>query len=501
MDNLFIHHAQKMTYTGKVCTIDIMGNLNMDLSNMKVSIHLYFTDETKKHRTTIDLYKTQDVQCYCMDIAEKSGVEFKDLEGDLLNLCLSLERYREKLYNELYNLEPVKRISLTQSQKDRARKFLAKKDLVKRIDKLLGDSGIVGEEGNRLLMFLIALSYKTKQPLHAVLHSSSGSGKSHLINGIGKCFPSEDVISLSRVTSKSLYHYTSDELVNKLVLVQDFDGLSGEALYGFRELQSHGELSSSLTYKDQLGNLNSKITRVRGHFSSLGATTKELYHDNISRSILLKVDESTEQTKRIIKYQNALLSGSRDYKMGMSSQLELANIVRSLDGKTVINPFADKLWLPVEARMLRRLNSHFQHLILMITLLHQHQRECNENGEVVTSIEDLRIGIALFFDAIWLKVDDLNGSCRLFFEKLKDYLEGTEDRKNHTFTQAEVRRKFHLSKTHVQRHLNTLKDLGYINIPSGSKNKGYEYQVIFWDDPTKAKQSIKDKLYKQIDKL
>lgn len=84
-----------------------------------------------------------------------------------------------------------------------------------------------------------------------------------MINAIGQCFPPEDVISMTRVTSKSFYHYNKDELVDKLLLIQDFDGLDEEAQYAFRELQSAGNISSSTTYKDKAGNLISAVKTVR----------------------------------------------------------------------------------------------------------------------------------------------------------------------------------------------------------------------------------------------
>ena len=51
------------------------------------------------------------------------------------------------------------------------------------------------------------------------------------------------MMSMKRVTSKSFYHYEDDQLVNKLMLIQDFDGLDEEAQYAFRELQSAGTIS------------------------------------------------------------------------------------------------------------------------------------------------------------------------------------------------------------------------------------------------------------------
>jgi hypothetical protein len=42
--------------------------------------------------------------------------------------------------------------------------------------------------------------------------------------------------------------------------------------------------------------------------------TGEIYEDNMSRVFLIAVDESIEQTKKIIEYQNKKAAGLIDYK-------------------------------------------------------------------------------------------------------------------------------------------------------------------------------------------
>ncbi len=113
-----------------------------------------------------------------------------------------------------------------------------------------------------------------------LVNGSSGEGKSHLINGVAECMPQEDVMNLTRITSKSLYHYREKELMNKLVLIQDFDGLDEEAQFAFREMQSAKFLTSSTVVKDMFGAPRGKMKQVLSHFASLTATTKaEVYYD------------------------------------------------------------------------------------------------------------------------------------------------------------------------------------------------------------------------------
>src|SRR5690606_10135808 len=60
--------------------------------------------------------------------------------------------------------------------------FLKQENLLQNLNTLIEQSGIIGETNSRLLLFIIASSYTTKQPLHAIVQGSSGSGKTHLIS-------------------------------------------------------------------------------------------------------------------------------------------------------------------------------------------------------------------------------------------------------------------------------------------------------------------------------
>jgi energy-coupling factor transporter ATP-binding protein EcfA2 len=366
---------------------------------------------------------------------------------------------------------------------------------------------VVGEERTRKLLFIIASTYKMSNPLHALVQGSSGSGKSHLINSIGNCMPPEDVMSMTRVTSKSFYHYNKDELVDKLMLIQDFDGLDEEAQYAFRELQSAGNISSSTTYKDRSGNIVSCVKNVRSHFASLLATTKaEVYFDSMSRSLIIGIDECGEQTKKIIEYQNKRLAGLVDIKEEQRAKEFLQHCLRCIKPMEVVNSYADKISLPMEAKMLRRLNSHYQGFVKQVTILHQHQRQKDEQGRLIAQPEDLKLACDILFDAIMLKVDDLDSSLRQFFDRIKIYIKSitTQTGKPQTetvFTQREIRLALNASKTQCFRYMEDLELLEYIQKTGGYANKGFKYKIVFWDDMQSVREKIKSELHSQLEKL
>ncbi len=376
--------------------------------------------------------------------------------------------------------------------------FLKQKYLLKKLNEQIGKSGIVGEENSRLLLFLIIVSYMNKSPIHGIVQGSSGSGKTHIIGSIADLMPGEDVLRFTRITESSLYNWGEFDLFRKIIIIEDLDGLKEEALYALRELISNQFLSSSVSMKDKKGNNKSTRKEVKGQFSSLSATTKgETYEDNMSRSFLLAVDESKEQTQRIITHQNKRNAGEIDPKEKQIAVQFIQQIVRSLKYYEVINPYATKLQLPDKVHKIRRLNEMYQAVIKQVTFINQYQREQTADGKLITTIEDIENATEILFESIVLKVDELDGSLRQFFERLKKYIKSKETE----FTQREIRQEMNISKTQLQRFINSLLELEYIKYKGGFSNKGLKYVVDYWDNYQKLRAEIKDFLMIQIQSL
>jgi DNA primase len=501
---LEVLHEHKIVLRRPLNNYYVLGTMVQDIGSMRITIMIEEVATGRKERTKIDLYEREQIVLYVQQIAELYNQPPDELESDMLLLTDLLEKFREAQLAQVktpYQSQRKNHVITAEKQNDCVQ-FLKGKNFMKGIDELIQQAGVVGEESTRRLLFVIASTYKMSTPLHALVQGTSGSGKSHLINTIGDCFPPEDVISMTRVTSKSFYHYTKDELVDKLILIQDYDGLDEEAQFAFRELQSAGNISSSTTYKDRYGNLMSAVKTVRSHFASLLATTKaEVYYDNMSRSMISGVDESDEQTKRIITHQNRKLAGIIDTREERKAKEFLQNCMRCILPLEVVNPYADKVYLPFDAKMLRRLNSHYQAFVKQITILHQYQRKKDDRGRLIAEPEDLKIACEILFDAIMLKVDDLDSSLRQFYDRLKEYvtkLAAKTKEKEFTFTQRDVRLALNISKTQCFRYFEELELLEYIQRTGGYANRGFKYKVVFWDEMEKIRERVMEDLKKQL---
>ena len=454
----------------------------------------------------VDLYDYVQVEKTCKLAAEKLGLDAGVLQQDLDALTVELESYMHQQRTAKASKVLAKAPTLTSAQTAECLKFLKAENLMERIGKLIGRAGIVGEEENRLLLFVVASSYKMPEPLHALIQGSSGSGKTRLLDVIARCMPTEDVKRFTRVTDNAFYNQAEDYFTHKLVCLEDLDGLKEDAQLAVRELQSRGVLTSSTSVKDERGAIHGGERTVRGPIASLACTTRgEVYEDNVSRSLVVAVDESSAQTKRVISYQNARAAGrSTEVFAGKEEQeknrLLLANCVRMLRPYAVVNPFADKVKLPESAHKIRRLNELYLCFVRQVALLNQYQRKRDDRGRVVAQVEDLHAACSILFESILLKVDELDGSLRQFFERLKTMVTKNGMPSDRKFDRHEIREALGVSKTQQHRFLSQLVQLEYVR-QEGFANRGFKYQIARWDDAVALRESLRDAMQKQLNEL
>lgn len=499
--NLNVISPQHIEYIVGSNKYEVKGSLPKDLGSMKVMLVVHIGQASKTDRGRIDLYQTDRVEKYAERLSSKYGVNANTILHDLEKLCDLLEEHRDKQFNQFFAKGSITTDeSLTPEAKKAAMEFLKSEGLIQKLDSYLEQTGVIGEEKTRMLLFVVATTLMSENPLHAIVQASSGSGKSHLVNAILACVPESMRIDVTRITSKSLYHYQGDDLVNKLFVIQDFDGLDESALFAFRELQSAGYISNSTTGKNEMGNHDAFIKKVKANFASLVATTQQdIYYDNQSRSIVVGIDESNEQTDRILEYTNKSYAGLIDKKSQDQAKVFIQNCIKLLKPMDVINPYAPQIHLPQKSKMKRRLNHQFQTFILQVTRLHQYQREVNADGKLITTIEDIELAIDLFFDAIILKIDELTSATRQFFEELKVYLASPQCKSSSgEFNQREVRHALNLGKTQVSQHLKVLMDYEYVAISGGSANRGFTYQIVYADNNQKLRNEVKAFLKEQV---
>lgn len=493
----------KISYSTAVANYYIKGGLPKALDSLKITLEIMHPQTGRKSRTKPDLFEDRQVEKISREAGEKLGIRADMIEQDLNYLTDLLDEYREQQIISADDNKEAEKPIVTAEQQTKCITFLKKKQLIKEFNKLIEQAGITGEENNRIFLFVIATAYKMPDTLHALIQGSSGSGKTYLSKQITDLMPKEDVIRLTRVTESSFYNYGEYEIQYKLIVLEDVDGLKEEAEYAFRELQSNGEIISSTSAKDEnSGQIRAQIKKVKGPIGSIATTTKgEIYEDNMSRVFILAVDEGKQQTDRIINYLNQKSSGMINKTQERETKAFIQNCIRMLKPHEVVNPYANKILLPPEAHKIRRLTELFHAFVNQVTLLNQYQRNKDVNGRLITEKEDVETAIEIMFESIVLKVDELDGSLRQFYEDLKTYIINKgEGYKEYQFGQMEIRQALHIKKTRLSYYLNELQELEYIS-QSGYSNRGYRYKISYWDNLEAMRTRIKIFMQNQLENL
>jgi hypothetical protein len=286
---------------------------------------------------------------------------------------------------------------MSEAERAEALALLKREDLLDQVARDIDSLGYVGEDTNKRLLYLVAVSRKLDDPLSAIVLSQSGAGKSGLTEVIERLCPPEDVVLLTRLTPQSLYYTEPGFLDRKLVIIEERYG-SMEADYSIRVLQSRKKLIAAAPIKDpQTGNMKTKVFTVEARAAFIEATTaSSVNHENATRCFELTMDESAEQTRRIHERMSLLRTeaGLRLRQEADAISRRHWNAQRLLETLPVVIPFADKLTFPSAWLRTRRDYARFLNLIEVSAFLHQHQRK-RRGSAIVASTADYAVAYAL----------------------------------------------------------------------------------------------------------
>ena len=491
---LITENPELLLYLEGKLHITVLGGIKLTgLDLLKVILKLIVTGKpANAFRHNLDLYNSMQSEQLIEKASETLDISSSELSQVINGLVTALEHYRGERLESMKPKQPEKR-TLSESERKAAITFLKSPNLLGRTKQVIADSGLIGEEDNSLIAYLTYTSRKRHTPLHLMCLGASGTGKTWLQEKVSELMPEEDKLEITSLSSNAFYYFGREELKHKLLLIEDLDGAES-VLYPLRELQSKRKISKTVTLKDNKGNLKTVTLNVEGPVCVSGCTTREqLYEDNANRCILLYMDNSIEQDKKIMEYQRKLSAGQVDESGQHKLKEQVKNVQRILKPVTVKNPYATFLQLPEEVFKPRRTMLLLLLFTETITYYHQYQRTLKtdtDTGEqyIESTLEDIEAAFMLLETTLLKKSDELNDACRSFFEKLKGYL---KEKDTENFYSKEIRSAFRLTPSSIGRYLYELERMGYIKITRGNRYKGFEYKVQSWNDLESLQQSSK----------
>ncbi|MCF0241138.1 MAG: hypothetical protein HUK25_00780, partial [Treponema sp.] len=217
---------------------------------------------------TIDLYQSRGRTNYAQGVFRTWGMNPERCENDLVKILEYLEKERDERL--MKKTSPLLN-EMSEEERSLGMNLLCDRNIFRRITDDMTRMGYVGEELNKVLMYLCASSRKLDDPISVLILSQSASGKSYLVDTVKKLMPPEDVISVTSLSDQALNYI--DSLMHKFLIL-------GEAVhsdtieYQIREMLSGKELSRLVTVKDpETGKMHSEIVRTPAVVSSVMSGT------------------------------------------------------------------------------------------------------------------------------------------------------------------------------------------------------------------------------------
>jgi DNA primase catalytic core len=466
--------------------------LAANTSDASLRVNLLCSRGAAFYVDTLDLYAARLRAMYAKNAADELGIEERVVKRDLGALLMKLEELRDQAVREA--LEPkADTAAMTDTERDEALALLRDPKLTDRILADLERAGVVGEETNKLVGYLAAVSRKLEDPLAVVIQSSSSAGKSALMDAVLAMVPEEERVKYSAMTGQSLFYMGEADLKHKILAIVEEEGAE-RAAYALKLLQSEGELTIASTGKDpSTGRLTTHVYRVEGPVMIFLTTTAiEIDEELLNRCVVLTVSEERSQTRAIHERQRVAqtLEGLVSRRERTHVMRVHQNAQRLLRPLLVANPFAKSLtFLDAKTRS-RRDHMKYLTLIRAIALLHQHQRPVkttDHRGERLEYIEvtesDIALANRLATEVLARSRDELPPQTRRLLGLVGQMVRARAAAQSIAisdvrFTRREVREHVGWSLTQTRVHLDRLVALEYVAVHRGSRGASFVYELM-----------------------
>jgi DNA primase len=470
-------------------------------ASLKLNVRVQGADAAL-HVDSVDLYSARGRAVFAVQAAAELGgpnaeALARELGRELGRVLLAVEQAiteRERAASAPKQIVPA----MTEAEHDAAMGLLTSPQLIPRILADFAAVGLVGEDTNKLVGYLAAISRKLDRPLGVVIQSSSAAGKSTLMDAVLAFVPDEEKVKYSAMTGQSLFYMGETNLKHKALAIVEEEGAS-RASYALKLLQSEGELTIASTGKDPAsGNLITQQYRVEGPVALLLTTTaRDIDEELMNRCLVLAVDEGREQTRAIHERQRQrrTLEGmfaKRERQALIALHQNAQRLLRPLE---VLNPYAEHLTFPDQTTRLRRDHEKYLTLIDTIAFMHQHQRPIHvaERGDgtnaqrveyIEATLADIALANEIAHDVLGRSLDELPPQTRRLL-KLIDGHVGAEcqrqviRRTDYRFARRTLREAIAWGDTQLRLHLERLVELEYLIPRRDGAGGKFTYELAY----------------------
>jgi DNA primase catalytic core len=468
---------------------------NTSLGVMRVNVRVSGANvrgEWLYHGDTLDMELARQRSVFIKQTAHELGAKEETIHREVGKLWTALGDVQRGQMKKLLEAAPEEAL-MTADEQAAALELLRDPRLIERVLADFDLCGVVGEETNKKISYLAAVSRLLDKPLAVVVQSSSAAGKSSLMEAVLDFMPEEQREEYSAMTGQALYYMGQKNLKHKILAVAEEEGAS-RAAYALKLLQSEGKLKIASTGKDPVnGKMVTHEYLVEGPVMIfLTTTAQDVDEELLNRCMVLTVNEEQEQTRAIHRKQREAQTIE-----GLWARRKRSHIVRlHRNAQRLLKPIAvvnnhvgEVPDFPDAVTRTRRDHMKFLTLVQTIALLHQHQRELKTStldGETLEYIEatqaDVKLAHTLIRQVLGPSLDELQTHTRRLLAAIDRMVTAESERlqiersKVH-FTRRTVRQYTRWGDTQLRMHMKRLEEMEYLAVRRGGNGQTFVYQL------------------------
>lgn len=267
--------------------------------------------------------------------------------------------------------------------------------LLERIGEAIRKRGYAGDLRLPVIVYVALTSRLLERPQNTHLVAPSAAGKSHAVDTARELVP-EDAYYLIRAGSARALVYNEETFEHRFVIVGEADSIpeDGPAASAMRSIASDNEMSYEVTERDEeTGHFTTRRIVKPGPTGLITTSTRSMGDQMSTRVLELSVPDDATQTRAVLRAHAFGVSGEAGPRVDLRPFLALQQWLTLAGNHSVVIPFAGILAdeLPEQAVRSVRMRRDFRQLLTCvqaIALLYQAQRETDEAGRIVATIED-----------------------------------------------------------------------------------------------------------------
>ena len=396
-------------------------------------------------------------------------------------------------------------------------------------------SKIIGEENNIKTLFCACISkdLPRENRISVIIASQSSAGKSNLVNNVLEPFK-EDTIDYTDFTSAFLKR-TETVLNGKILKIEQMEKTNEYrqiTMSNTKFLLSEGKLKTGLVDRNEKNQNMPKTLVVTGIPVFISTSTNFNFDpETLNRTFLMEIDESEEQTKRIVNYQLKKYSTLKIYDKWESELKELTNLAKLY--KTIahqitqiIIPFAHKIEnrIPIHDITIRRDLQKILNLTSVIAFLHCGNRmrvQDNDGSDfikdqygktekhytysLIAEPSDFKEALEIAGKTIKQTLNKLNDSSMQVYSKFVElYKDNNKDSSDYQGIKVkDMAKALRKSDNRTRELLNQLWSSGFLGRDDKGKTNLYyptekQFEDIKTDDIEYSKEELIDQIKEQI---